>query len=78
MIEKIYQSYDDNQYYIDTNKKKLAADNLAVIGVMLTFLIGVSLVFVAIALAFGRGVTPYYRFLPAVGAMVVFHFIHYI
>ena len=39
MIEKIYESYDDNQYYIDTNKKKLAADNLGVIGIMLTFFI---------------------------------------
>ncbi|WP_024865232.1 GGDEF domain-containing protein [Butyrivibrio sp. FCS014] len=76
MIEKIYESYDDNQYYIDTNKKKLAADNLAVIGIMLAFFIAVSIVFVALALAFGTGLDPYGKFIPAIGVLIILHFIH--
>ena len=76
MIEKIYESYDDNQYYIDTNKKKLAADNFSVIGVMLTFFIAISLIFVAVAMAFGSGLTRYGMFLPAILIMIVLHFVH--
>lgn len=78
MIEKIYESYDDNQYYISTNKKKLAADNLGVIGVMLTFFIAISLAFVAVSLAFGSGLKPYFKFLPPIGILIVLHFVHYI
>ena len=78
MIEKIYESYDDNQYYIDTNKKKLAADNLGVIGIMLTFFIGISIVFVAIALAFGTNIADHLKFLPSIAILFVLHFIHFV
>ena len=64
MIEKFYESYDDNNYYIDTNKKKLAHDNVGVISGLLTFFAIVSIIFVAVALAFGNGNTPFYVYLP--------------
>ena len=71
MIEKLYESYDDNNYYIDTNKKKLAMDNAYVIGGMLTFFIVVSIIFVAIALAFGDGVTNYGGYIPGILVMAL-------
>ena len=66
MIEKLYESYDDNNYYIATNKKKLAHDNAGVISGLLTFFAVVSVLFVAVALAFGSGKTPFYLYVPAV------------
>ncbi len=66
MIEKLYESYDDINYYIDTNKKKLAHDNADVISGLLTFFAIVSVLFVAVALAFGNGRAHYAIFLPAV------------
>ena len=71
MIQKLYQSYDDNNYYIDVNKKKLAHDNLAIIGGMLTFFLIVSVFFVAVALAFGDGITKYIKYFPAIGVLAV-------
>ena len=71
MIEKLYESYDDNNYYIDTNKKKLAHDNASVIGGMLTFFIAVSILFVTFALAFGDGITPYAGYLPCIITVVI-------
>ena len=71
MIEKLYASYDDCNYYIDTNKKKLAHDNADVVGGMLTFFAVVSVIFVAVALAFGDGVTHYGIFVPAIIVLVV-------
>ena len=71
MIEKLYESYDDNNYYIATNKKRLAHDNAGVISGLLTFFAIVSVIFVACALAFGNGKTPYYIYLPAVAILAV-------
>ena len=66
MIEKLYESYDNCNYYIDTNKKKLAHDNAGVVGGVLTFFAIVSVIFVAVALAFGDGITHYGIFIPAI------------
>ncbi|MBP3274371.1 MAG: diguanylate cyclase [Butyrivibrio sp.] len=71
MIEKLYESYDDNNYFVDSNKKKLAHDNLTVVGGMLTFFVFISIIFVAIALAFGNGVTPYFKFFPAIAVLLI-------
>ncbi len=71
MIEKLYESYDDNNYYVDANKKKLAHDNLMVVGGMLTFFLFLSVIFVCIALAFGNGLTPYFHFFPGIGVLLV-------
>ncbi len=76
MIEKLYESYDDNTYYIDTNKKKLAQDNTNVVGGMLTFFIGVSIMFVAIAMAFGNGIDQYVKYIPAILILFILLFIH--
>ncbi len=76
MIEKLYESYDDNNYYIDTNKKKLAHDNAGVISGVLTFFALISVLFVALALAFGDGVKTYLNFLPPVGAVILTFFFH--
>ncbi len=70
MIEKLYESYDDNNYYIDTNKKKLAHDNAGVISGLLTFFAIVSIIFVAVVLAFGNGNTPFYVYLPAIAILI--------
>ena len=71
MIRKIYESYDDNNYYIDVNKKKLAHDNLAVVGGMLTFFLIISIFFVAMAMAFGEGVSAYIKYFPAIGVLAI-------
>lgn len=71
MIQKLYESYDNNNYYIDTNKKKLAHDNLMVVGGMLTFFLVISILFVTMALAFGNGIVPYIKYLPAIGMLVI-------
>ncbi len=71
MIEKLYESYDDCNYYIDTNKKKLAHDNANVIGGMLTFFAFISIIFGAVALAFGDGITHYGIFVPAIVVLVL-------
>ncbi len=76
MIQKIFESYDNNNYYIDTNKKKLAYDNISVIGGMLTFFIVVGLIFVAVAIAFGNGLNRYYEFIPVLGVLAVLLFIY--
>lgn len=76
MIEKLYESYDDNTYYIDTNKKKLAQDNAKVIGGMLTFFIGVAIMFVAIAMAFGSGIAQYVKYIPSILILIVLLLIH--
>ena len=71
MIEKLYESYDDNNYYIETNKKKLAHDNLAVVGGMLAFFLFISVLFVAMALAFGNGLVAYVKYFPAIGVLAI-------
>ena len=71
MIEKLYKSYDDCNYYIDTNKKKLAHDNAAVIAGLLTFFAVVSVIFIAVALAFGDGLKHYLVFFPAILVLLV-------
>ncbi len=71
MIEKLYQSYDDCNYYIETNKKKLAHDNADVISGLLTFFALISLIVVACALAFGNSVTHYDRYIPAVAVLIL-------
>ncbi len=76
MIEKLYESYDDNNYYIDTNKKKLAKDNAAVIGGMLTFFIVVSVLFVTFAMAFGKGITPYAQYFPCILSVIFLHVVN--
>lgn len=76
MIQKLFDSYEDSKYYIDTNKKKLAYDNLSVISIMLTFFIVVSVLFLAVALAFGKGLTPYINYLPAVIILILVAFIN--
>ncbi len=76
MIQKIYESYDDSNYYINYNEKKLATENLKTIGGMLTFFIAVSVVFVALAMGFGNGLRSYYKFFPPVGILVVLAFIN--
>ena len=77
MIEKLYESYDDNNYYVDSNKKKLAHDNLAVVGGMLTFFLVLSVLFVAIALAFCNGINPYYDFLPGIGVLIILSLVYF-
>ncbi len=69
MIEKLYESYDDNNYYVDANKKKLAHDNLMVVGGMLTFFLTVGVLFVAMALAFGNKFVEYIKYLPSIGVL---------
>ncbi len=76
MIEKLYESYDDNNYYIENNKKKLAHDNAAVISGMLTFFIGVSVFFVALAMAFGSGIVPYFKYVPSILVLLILMGIH--
>ena len=76
MIQKIFESYDDNNYYIDVNKKKLAHDNLAIVGGMLTFFLIVSVFFVALAIAFGDGIAEYVEYLPAVGVLAVLRLVY--
>ncbi len=76
MIEKLYQSYDENNYYISTNMKKLAHDNAAVIGSLLTFFIVVSVFFVSGALLFGKGEVPYAKFIPTILVLLILLFIH--
>ncbi len=71
MIEKLYESYDDNNYYIETNKKKLAHDNLAVVGGMLAFFLFISVLFVAMAFAFGNGIVAYVKYFPAIGVVAI-------
>lgn len=77
MIEKLYESYDDNNYFVDSNKKKLAQDNLEVVAGMLTFFLLMSVVFVAIALAFGTGDTSYFKFFPPIAILIVIFTVHY-
>ncbi len=76
MIQRIFDSYDDNNYYIDVNRKKLAYDNLATVGSMLTFFLFVSAFFVAVAIAFGDGFAKYVVYIPAIGALLVLRMIH--
>ncbi len=76
MIEKLYQSYDENNYYVSTNMKKLAQDNANVIGSLLTFFIIISVMYVAVASVFGKGDVPYRNFIPAILALVILFFIH--
>ena len=76
MIQKIFESYDNNNYYIDTNKKKLAYDNFNVIGGVLTFFIIIGVVFVAVAMAFGNGMNKYYNYIPALIVLCVFLLIY--
>lgn len=76
MIQRLYESYDNNNYYIDTNKKKLAYDNVNVIGGMLTFFIAVGAFFVAVAMAFGNGITQYFKYIPAILVLVILLIIH--
>ena len=76
MIQKIYESYDDNNYYIDVNKKKLAHDNLAIVGSMLTFFLCVSVFFVALAIAFGDSNAKYVSYIPAIGILVILRAVH--
>ena len=71
MLEKIYQSYDDNNYYIDMNKKRLAGENAYTVGGMLTFFIALSVIFVTFAIAVGDGIPNYTGFLPAIGVLVL-------
>lgn len=76
MLEKIYQSYDDNNYYIDMNKKRLAGENAYTVGGMLTFFIALSVIFTTFALALGNGIPHYVGFLPAIGVLVILFFIN--
>ena len=76
MLEKIYESYDDNNYYIDMNKKRLAGDNAYVIGGMLTFFIVLSILFIMLALAFGDGVFRYMGYLPAIAVLVALYLLN--
>ncbi len=76
MIQRIYEGYEDSKYYIDTNKKKLASDNMYVIGRMLAFFIAISVIFIASALAFGDGLTPYYDYIPSVFLLLIAYIIH--
>ncbi len=76
MIEKLYESYDDNNYYISTNKKKLAHDNADVIGGVLTFFAFVSFIFVAVGLAFGEDFKIIVYFLPAVAVILMLFLLH--
>ncbi len=76
MIEKLYQSYDENNYYISTNMKKLARDNATVIGGLLTFFIVVSAMFVAGMLFFGKGEVPYAKFVPTIIVLIILLGIH--
>lgn len=71
MIEKLYSSYDDNNYYIDTNRKKLAEDNAKIIGKMLTFFIAISAFSVLLEMAFGNGIKSYKYYIPAIIAIVI-------
>ena len=71
MIEKLYESYDDNNYYIDTNKKKLAHDNAGVISGLLTFFAIVGVIFVAVAMAFGSSKTLFYVYARAMVVLLV-------
>ena len=64
MIQKLYDCYDDSNYYVSSNEKKLASDNLETIGGMLTFFITVGVIFVVFALAFGNGLRPYNKYFP--------------
>ncbi len=70
MIQKFFQYYDDSEYYIEANRKKLASDNMSVIGGMLTFFVCVSLMFILVAIAFGGGVAPYEKYFPAALAVI--------
>ncbi len=76
MIQRIYESYEDCKFYIETNKKKLASDNIHVIGSMLAFFIVISVIFTATALAFGDGLTPYYDYIPAVLLLLIAYIFH--
>ena len=71
MIEKLYSSYDDNNYYIYTNKKKLAEDNATVIGKMLTFFIAIGAFSVLFEMMFGSGIKSYKYYIPAIIAIVI-------
>ena len=71
MIQKIFQFYDDSEYYIEANKKKLAYDNVSVISGMLTFFVFVSVFFIIMAIAFGGGITNYVRYFPALIMVVI-------
>lgn len=77
MIQRLYESYDNNNYYIDTNKKKLAHDNVTLIGGVLTFFIAIGIFFVAVAVPFGNGLTPYFKYIPALGVLAVLLFIYW-
>lgn len=66
MIQKIYEGFEDSLYYVETNKKKLAYDNMNVISIMLTFFVIISLIFVSLLLAFGNGMITYVHYLPSV------------
>ena len=76
MIEKIYESYDDCRYYISYNDKKLAYDNMSVIGGMLTFFISVSILFVALALAFSESLMVYLNYFPAIIILLILWLFH--
>ncbi|MBP3197924.1 MAG: GGDEF domain-containing protein [Butyrivibrio sp.] len=71
MIEKLYQSYDDCNYYIETNKKKLAHDNADAISGMLTFFALISIFAVGVALAFGNAITHYDKYIPAIILLIL-------
>ena len=78
MIEKLYESYDDNNYYIENNKKKLAHDNAAVVSGVLAFLVVISVGFVATLLLLGDNIAQNSKYLPAVliviAMLVIDHF----
>ncbi len=76
MIQKLFQLYDDSEYYIATSKKKLAYDNMSVIGGMLTFFVLTSVFFVLIAMAFGSDIMTNARYIPAVLVVLGVLFVH--
>ncbi|MCR5557063.1 MAG: GGDEF domain-containing protein [Butyrivibrio sp.] len=71
MIQKLFQFYDDSEYYIETNKKKLAYDNVSVIRRMLTFFVFITVLYILTGIAFGGGIPAYSKYFPALLAVVI-------
>ncbi len=76
MIQKLFQLYDDSEYYIATNRKKLAYDNMSVIGGMLTFFVVTSFFFVMVAMAIVEDLMECIKYLPPVIIVFVISFMH--
>ncbi len=76
MIQKLFQLYDDSEYYIATSKKKLAYDNMSVIDGMLTFFVLTSVFFVLVGMAIGSDIKTNAKYIPAVLVVLGVRFIH--